>query len=104
MADGKLDEKKRGVDGILGTAPVGSFKPNTLGFYDLGGNVAEWMLDGFDPKDPKPRRVLRGGNWWDDVGKQRSSFLLKSIPGSANFNFGFRIARGHLQSGEGGNR
>ena len=49
------------MDGILGTSPVGSFKSNALGFYDLGGNATEWMLDGFDAKDPKARRVLRGG-------------------------------------------
>ncbi len=37
--DGKLDPQGVGVDGIKGTAPVGSFKMNVLGFYDLGGNV-----------------------------------------------------------------
>ena len=49
------------MDGIKGTAPVGSFKMNVLGFYDLGGNASEWMWDGLDEK--AGNRVLRGGGW-----------------------------------------
>jgi formylglycine-generating enzyme required for sulfatase activity len=104
LADGKYDPKKIGVDGILGTAPVGSFKPNALGFYDLGGNVSEWMLDGFDAKDPKSYRVLRGGTWNGDASGARSAYRGNNSPSFANFNYGFRLARGRLQSGEAGSR
>ena len=48
-------------DGFVTAAPVGSFKPNALGLYDLAGNAAEWVADPYD--GVSRRRELRGGAW-----------------------------------------
>ena len=48
------------------TMQVGSFKPNSLGLYDLGGNAWEWCDDTYKGGSVVTGRdwgVLRGGSW-----------------------------------------
>jgi hypothetical protein len=71
-ADKNSGQRSRGgviesyTDGFGQTAPVGSFKPNVRGIYDLGGNVWEWCAEGYKGDATGSGRdwgVLRGGSW-----------------------------------------
>ena len=91
-------------DGFAETAPVGSFKPNAFGLYDMLGNVWEWTADCFRNSLPRPgdlttactsvdQRVLRGGSWRDNGGVVRSAARIASAPNIRDEIVGFRVVR-----------
>jgi formylglycine-generating enzyme required for sulfatase activity len=86
------------------THAVGLKEANPFGLYDMHGNVAEWIEDGFHanyagaPKNGEvwvaspnvPQREVRGGHWSAYSWSCRSSFRDMWMP-SCRFNFlGFR--------------
>lgn len=91
--NGRDSRDNIGIDGFLGTAPVASFKPNALGFFDLGGNVWEWMGDIYP--EGTEQRQLRGGAWRDAVPERGSqtSHIHSVHMRVAEDRFGFRMVR-----------
>ena len=81
------------MDTYANTAPVGSFKPNQLGLYDLGGNVWEWCEDWYDSE--KEYRVLRGGSCsFPQQASVLSSYRSNNYPDYRNNSYGFRCVLG----------
>jgi len=72
------------------TAPVKSFPNAGLEVYDLCGNVAEWVLDGYG-KD-KSFKVVKGGSWADSFESLMSHKLETMHSNQSSSRVGFRVA------------
>ena len=94
-------------------APVGAYKPNNWGLYNMHGNVAEWCLNVYTKSyeetnanfakleyGDQNEKVYRGGHWFYDASWSDSSIRKKENPNECRDYIGFRIAEifGHTDS------
>jgi formylglycine-generating enzyme required for sulfatase activity len=88
------------------TSPVGSFKPNAFGLYDMAGNVFQWTEDcshdnyAGAPADGSAwtsgdcsRRIVRGGSWEAAPEALRSASRDKYATNNRDYAQGFRVGR-----------
>ena len=92
-------------DGNVFTAHVGSYAPNQLGLYDMGGNVSEWCLDKYAyhylPKavsesDFSPGsgiHTTRGGSWFARPKDCRVTNRHPLYNNKSSILYGFRVLR-----------
>ena len=84
------------------TVEIGQFSVNPWGFFDMHGNVWEWVSDWktnyltgaqTDPEGPASgsRRVRRGGSWNVGGTSLRSARRFSSTPSSRHDVMGFRV-------------
>jgi len=76
----------------LSTAIVKSKKANSLGIYDMSGNVWEWNFD-WHPDYHGSSRILRGGSWNDTSKFLQIGYWFSSFPYFNYYGLGFRLAR-----------
>jgi serine/threonine protein kinase/formylglycine-generating enzyme required for sulfatase activity len=93
------------------TWPVGSRKPNDLGFFDVHGNAFTWCQESYksyptrkseeadeDREDglvivAAQARVLRGGSFGSQAFFVRSASRIYNVPANRSNVYGFRVAR-----------
>ena len=94
-------------DGVVHTAPVGSYDANAFGLFDVLGNVWEWTEDCWHgtyagaPGDGAAwtrsgdcgLRVLRGGSWDLRPRVLRSALRDRNTTGIRVSSAGFRVSR-----------
>jgi formylglycine-generating enzyme required for sulfatase activity len=77
-------------DSFAQTSPVGSFAANTLGLFDMSGNVWQWIAE---PYNPTSRwGVQRGGSWATSKDAELSlSYRNVVDPAGREVIYGFRV-------------
>ncbi|MFT6146351.1 MAG: sulfatase activating formylglycine-generating enzyme [Myxococcota bacterium] len=93
-------------DAYVGAAPVGQFRPNGYGLYDLVGNAWEWTFDIYTPipeagahlrdwvgPSSGSSRVLKGGSWFNPADVLRVNNRYSQEPGGRSAVVGFRLVR-----------
>ncbi|MCL5406383.1 MAG: SUMF1/EgtB/PvdO family nonheme iron enzyme [Deltaproteobacteria bacterium] len=95
-------------DGYATTAPVGSFRPNPFGLYDMLGNVKQWCDDVYSvdayvelpQNNPEyideskgQSRVIRGASWHAAPDDARCAKRRSGLPDTRSDDIGFRIVR-----------
>jgi hypothetical protein len=90
---GEFPWENLGEDGWRGTSPVKTYPANAYGFYDMTGNVWEWMRGG-----KHKSRIVRGGSYVDSLdGSFNHAATLgarSTLHGTTSTgNVGFRCAK-----------
>ena len=93
------------------TRDVGQYAANPWGFFDMHGNVWEWVSDWkanyltgaqTNPEGPASgsRRVRRGGSWYDGGPALRSAQRNHITPSRRDLSLGFRVGFQPVQPDE----
>jgi sulfatase modifying factor 1 len=90
---------EEGADRWTHTSPVGSFRANGFGLYDMSGNVAEFA-DNLLPGNPWSKDIATarflvgfGGSWLDKAERMKIGTWIYFTSVDSQSDIGFRVAR-----------